>query len=1000
MRIVFGFSRKGSGNPPQKRERMSSLTKFLSKAVAVVTVAILLISSGAGSTSSVLAATGTLTRVSVDSVGAEANNASKRPSISGDGRFVAFESDASNLVPNDTNASTDIFVKDRQTGEVTRVSVDSAGLQADQGSGGAAISSDGRFVAFVSDATNLVANDTNGATDVFVRDRQLGTTLRVSVSSSGEQANAFSDFPLAISSEGRYVVFNSDATNLVANDTNGVTDVFLRDTQTGVTERVSIASDGSQANNSSSSPSVSANGQLVTFTSNASNLVSSDTNNASDVFVRDRTTGATTRVSVNTSGEQGDKASHSPAISGDGRYVVFLSKASNFAPGTGDFSDKDFVYLRDRQTGQTSLVSVYSDEIIMTAGLLDQPTISSDGRYAAFSFYDKGENNGILNIWVRDLQAGTSTQVNHGNASSFGSSLSANGGIVAFWSSASNLVAGDANGAADIFAYEAQPNSDLTPPTVVSSDPSCGTSCTFPTPASVSFRVIFSEPVSGVTTDDFSLVSGGGISGASITDVSGGNAEYFVMVNTGTGDGTLRLDVVDNDSIVDAALNPLGGAGSGNGNFSTGGVYVINKTAPSVSSITRADPNPTSANQVRFFVNFSKPVTGVDAGDFTFAITGTLTGVNLMEVAGADAAYTVTVSTGTGDGDLRLDLLDNDSIVDQVNTPLGGVGAGNGNFTTGEAYTVSRNTAPSVSAIVRLDPNPTAANQVRYNVSFTEAVSGVDIGDFSLGLSITGASILDATGSGSAYVVTVGTGTGAGNLRLDVVDNDSILDTSGAPLGGIGIGNGNFTSGEEYNINRAPVTIITAQFTSNGTNDGWLLESSEDSNQGGSRNTNSTILRLGDDAQDRQYRAILHFPTYYLPDNAVVTEAILMLKNQGAIGTNPFNTHGNISIDLRYGVFGSFGPWGIDALQNSDFQNPASLYSAGAITNTPSSGWYWTTLNAAANPYINLTGVTQFRLGFQLDDNDNLSDDFLTFFSGDYESIHERPRLVIKYYIP
>ncbi|MCC6500114.1 MAG: hypothetical protein IT313_07595 [Anaerolineales bacterium] len=979
---------------------MGSLTKFLSKAIAIVTVAILLIGSGAGSTGSVQAATGTLTRVSVDSVGAEANNASKRPSISGDGRFVAFESDASNLVPNDTNASTDIFVKDRQTGEVTRVSVDSAGSQADQGSGGATISADGRFVAFVSDASNLVANDTNGMTDVFVRDRQLGITARVSVSSSGEQANALSDFPLAISSDGRYVVFNSDATNLVANDTNGVTDVFLRDTQTGVTERVSIASDGSQANNSSSSPSISASGQFVTFTSNASNLISDDTNNASDVFVRDRATGATTRVSVNTSGEQADKASRSPAISGDGRYVVFLSKSTNFAPGTGDFSGKDFVFLRDRQTGQTTLVSVYSDEIIMTAGLLDQPAISSDGRYAAFSFYDKGDNNGIMNIWVRDLQAGTSTLVKYGNDSSFGASFSANGGIVAFWSNASNLVAGDANETADIFAYEVQSSIDLTPPTAVSSEPSCGTSCAFPTPTSISFRVLFSEPVTGVEVDDFMLAFVNGINNAYVDAVSGSGAEYIVTVNSGTGEGILRLDIIDNDTILDAALNPLGGAGSRNGDFYVGGSYLVDKSLPLATGIARLDPNPSEANQVRFFVNFSEPVTGVDASDFTFAITGTLAGVNLMEVTGADAAYTVTVSTGTGDGDVRLDLLDNDSIADRANNPLGGVGAGNGNFAAGESYTVARNIPPLVSAVVRADPNPTAANQVRYNVSFSEAVSGVDVGDFGLGLSVTGASILDVIGSGNAYVVTVGTGAGAGNLRLDVLDNDSIIDAAGVPLGGVGNGNGNYVSGEEYNINRAPVTIITAQFTSNGTNDGWIIESSEDSNQGGSKNANSTILRLGDDAQDRQYRAILHFPTYYLPDNAVVTEAILMLKNQGGIGTNPFNTHGNISIDLRYGVFGSFGPWGIDALQNSDFQNPASLYSVGTIANTPSSGWYWTTLNGAANSYINLTGITQFRLGFQLDDNDNLNDDFLTFFSGDYESIHERPRLAIKYYIP
>jgi len=197
--------------------------KSVSKAVALLTIAVLLSSTVFAAPRSVRAAPGDTTRVSVDAVGAQANNASKRPSISSDGRFITFESDAGNLVPNDTNAATDIFVKDRQTGEVTRVSVDSSGAQANEGSGGAAISGDARYVAFVSDASNLVANDTNNTTDVFLRDRQLGTTIRISVSSSGEQANDLSDFPLAISSDGRFVAFNSDATNLVANDTNGPT---------------------------------------------------------------------------------------------------------------------------------------------------------------------------------------------------------------------------------------------------------------------------------------------------------------------------------------------------------------------------------------------------------------------------------------------------------------------------------------------------------------------------------------------------------------------------------------------------------------------------------------------------------------------------------------------------------------------------------------------------------------------------------------------------------
>ncbi len=975
--------------------------KISSKAAALLTVVVLLSGSVLTTPASVRAAPGDITRVSVDSTGAQANNASKRPSISGDGRFIAFESDASNLVVGDANASTDIFVRDRQTGETTRVSVGIGGAEANEGSGGAAISGDGRFVAFVSDASNLVANDTNNTTDVFVRDRQLGTTIRISVSSSGEQANELSDFPLAISNDGRFVAFSSDASNFVANDTNNSTDVFVHDNQTGNTERISIATDGTQANGTSYYPSISANGQFVTFTSNGNNLVIGDVNNSADVFVRDRSNNTTTRVSVNSSGEQADKGGDSPAISGDGRFVVFLSASNNLAPGV-EIVGKKLVYVRDRQLSQTTLASVYSNGTDMTVGLLDQPTISSNGRYVAFSFYDKSDNNGIMNIWVRDLQLGESVLVKNGNASSFGAKISSDGRIVTFWSLASGLVVGDTNEAADAFAYETNfTTPDVTSPSVVSSTPLCATGCPVPTPAIVSFRAVFSEPVSGVTTDDFALTTGGAVTGAFIVDISGSNNEYTVNVNTGTGDGTLRLDVNDNDSIVDAALNPLGGVGAGNGNFTAGGLYVIDKTIPFVTAILRTDANPTVADTVHFTVTFSETVNGVDLSDFAAITTGGIAGATVTEVIGSNTTYTVTVATGTGDGTLQLNLFDNDSIVDQTSNPLGGAGSGNGNFTAGETYLINRN-APIVTSILRADTNPTTASIVRFTVNFSETVNGVDTGDFTLATSgnITGASIAEVNGMGGAYTVAVNTGTGAGNIRLNLVDNDSITDLFGLALGGAGAGNGDFVNGEEYTINKTTFNVITASFSSNGTNDGWVLESSEDSNQGSAKDANSVIFRLGDNAQDRQYRTILHFPTYYLPDNAVVTEVILMIKNQGVIGTNPFSTHQNITVDLRYGVFGSFGPWGIDALQDSDFQNPASVYSVGTITNSNNNGWYWTTLNSTANSYINLTGVTQFRLAFQLDDNDDLSDDFLTFYSGNHNIIPERPHLIIKYYIP
>jgi len=216
----------------------------------------------------------------------------------------------------------------------------------------------------------------------------------------------------------------------------------------------------------------------------------------------------------------------------------------------------------------------------------------------------------------------------------------------------------------------------------------------------------------------------------------------------------------------------------------------------------------------------------------------------------------------------------------------------------------------------------------------------------------------------------------------------------------LGAGNGNYTTGDAYTVNRPAVSMLSEVFRSSGTVDGWVLESSENSNQGGSKDSSATTFNLGDDNKDRMYRAILHFSTNSLPDNAVITQAILMIKKKGVIGTDPFTTHQNISIDIRNGAFGNFGPFRIQALQISDFQAPADKYAVGLIQNNPVGSWYWSLLDGSANSLISLTGATQFRLGFQLDDNDDMSSDYLKFFSGNANSAADRPQLVINYYIP
>jgi Tol biopolymer transport system component len=195
--------------------------------------------------------TGTTKLISVASDGTQGNSYSDNPSISADGRYVAFDSLAHNLVSGDTNDRGDIFVKDLQTGTTKRISVASDGTQGNNYSGNASISADGHYVAFESEATNLVSGDTNRARDIFVKDLQTGTTKRISVASDGTQGN-YSFYNASISADGRYVAFESGASNLVSGDTNGVYDIFVKDLQTGTTQRISVASDGSQGNYGSS----------------------------------------------------------------------------------------------------------------------------------------------------------------------------------------------------------------------------------------------------------------------------------------------------------------------------------------------------------------------------------------------------------------------------------------------------------------------------------------------------------------------------------------------------------------------------------------------------------------------------------------------------------------------------------------------------------------------------------------------------------------------------
>ncbi len=349
-------------------------------------------------------------------------------------------------------------------GPTERVSLSSGGTAGNGESLAPVISGNARYIAFHSAADNLVGEDTNGVLDVFLHDQETGQTRRVSRRTDGQQANCDSE-AAAISGAGRTVVFHSCAFNLVSNDTNNVQDVFAYDRDTGEVRRVSVHTDGTQANDVSGDPSVSGDSQIVAFWSHANNLIEGDDEGWTDIFLHDQGARATWRITVNSFGEGGNGNSQYPAVSNDGRYVVYESDASNLTPGdNGIYRD---VFLLDRSTGITERVSVTDDEQ-EAHGDSFAAAVSGSGRYVAFVSYAANlvddDGNSYPDVFVRDRVDGRTLRV---NVSDGGNEVevfetdqepafSADGRYVAFKSRAGNLVANDTNEVSDVFLYDLQ----------------------------------------------------------------------------------------------------------------------------------------------------------------------------------------------------------------------------------------------------------------------------------------------------------------------------------------------------------------------------------------------------------------------------------------------------------------------------------------------------------------------------------------------------------------
>jgi Tol biopolymer transport system component len=344
--------------------------------------------------------TGITARVSLDSAGGQLTRNSWVASVSGDGRFVVFFGDDAHAVSGDTNNASDVFVRDRQLGLTTRVSVATGGGEANGASTGGIVTADGRFVVFTSMATNLVAGDTNGCSDVFVHDRLTTTTTWESMTSSGGLGNGYCG-RVALSNDAHYVVFGSDATNLVPNDTNGWPDVFLRDRWIGTTVCVSTDATGAVGDGASDYPTISGDGSTIAFRSHSSLLPGIS---GSQIFVRDVATWGLGIASKSSAGVPGDNLCDDVSLSLSGRYVAIATQATNLVPGDTNWTAD--VFRHDRATGQTVLVSVNSAGTVPNDHSY-QPTISSDGRFVVFTSYDAsfipGDTNGQLDAFVRDL---------------------------------------------------------------------------------------------------------------------------------------------------------------------------------------------------------------------------------------------------------------------------------------------------------------------------------------------------------------------------------------------------------------------------------------------------------------------------------------------------------------------------------------------------------------------------------------------------------------------
>jgi len=751
----------------------------------------------------------TTTRVSVNSNGEMAiggDYGSSSPSISGDGRYIAFESDAINLVSGNANGFYGIFVFDTILLKTTRVSINSGGTQGNSDSFAPSISGDGRYIAYTSYADNLVTGDTNELPDIFVFDSQTLNTRRVSVNSIGEEANYDSSSP-TISANGRYIAYASYADNLVSGDNNGLADIFVFDTQTLNTTRVNVSSTGQEATNNnfsdgaSGSPSISNDGRYIAYESYADNLVLNDTNNSADIFVFDTLSKQTTRVSVTGNGQQADSNSTSASISGDGRYITFESEATNLVPG--DTNGLPDIFVFDILSKQTTRVSVTSTGIQATGGITGSysPSITKDGRYIVYvsetTNLVPGDTNGRSDIFVFDTLSKQTTRVsvNNSNQQAIGGldgsaspSINNDGRYITYSTDATNLMAGDINGRSDIFLKA----------NLVGTLAFSGSNYTV-SESGVYANALTITRTTGNTGVISVLVTPSNGSATAGSDYN--SAPITVSFATGETIKTLTIPIV-NDTIFEPTetfnlklSNPTGGATIGTQSISI--VTILDNDLPPVGTLAFTGSNYT-VNESGVYAN---ALTITRTTGNTGAISVLVTPSNGSATAGSDynsAPITVSFATGETIKTLTIPII-NDAIFEpteafnlKLSNPIGGASIG----------------TQSTSIVTILDNDPAPVGTLAFSGSnYTVNESGVYANALTITRTAgnTGAiSVLVTPSNGSAtapqdfsntpITVSFATGETIKTLTIPIV-NDAIFEPTETfnlklsnPIGGANLG--------------------------------------------------------------------------------------------------------------------------------------------------------------------------------------------------------------------